>query len=557
MPHRFAVIADPHMHDIRGNYRRDRIAAERLPHGMELRTLSDSIQSTRLFNESCLAFRATLDDIAARGIRHVILVGDYSDDGQDGSVAAALAVMRSYGERFGMRFYSTVGNHDVYGYSGRNLDRSFMLADGDSFCVSGSKPDDGDRTIFNPAMRCRSYAESLPQGLGFFRDGNVLHWETPFGTSDALEDRQYELSSPDGRHRRRFIDASYLVEPVPGVWLLSIDGNVFVPRDGDVFAAPEAEFNDSTDAGYNALVAHRPYLVDWIADVARRAEREGKRLVSFTHYPAVDPFDNTRDDEERLFGRTIFVRRTPHRATADILEQAGLRLHFSGHLHIDNVTRHGRLINVAVPSSVGYPGGYRVLSLHEDGAELETVRLPDLPLDAAILSAYRTEAERTGIDAGGLLEATDYNAFIARHLTGVIRHRFLTREWPEALQQEIQRLTLADLLRQAGVAAAFTPPELDELEREPAMRLVEALYFARHNAAWRYEMPAQERDLFESLLLAGTPQGTSLGATLLRNFRRHFDKPDFRRMTFARDWTLTTKSARPEKVETRIAEPAS
>src|SRR5690606_12863471 len=138
MQHLFAIIADPHLHDVRSDYRLGRIEAARLPGGMELRSLADTVQSTRLYNESGLAFRGVLDDIAARGVRHVILVGDYSDDGQDTSVNASLELMRSYSERFGMRFFSTVGNHDVYGYSGRSLDRDFLLGDGDSFCVSGS-----------------------------------------------------------------------------------------------------------------------------------------------------------------------------------------------------------------------------------------------------------------------------------------------------------------------------------------------------------------------------------------------------------------------------------
>ncbi|MBN9054104.1 MAG: hypothetical protein J0H80_10095, partial [Rhizobiales bacterium] len=89
----FAVIADPHLHNVHGNYRAGRIAEECLPDGMELRTLSDTVQSTRLYNESEMNFRAVLEDIARRGVRHVIVVGDYSDDGQDESVAASLALM--------------------------------------------------------------------------------------------------------------------------------------------------------------------------------------------------------------------------------------------------------------------------------------------------------------------------------------------------------------------------------------------------------------------------------------------------------------------------------
>ena len=103
MHQRLAIVADPHLHNVTGNYRGDRIPAERLPGGMELRTLADTVQSTRLFNESEANFRAVLYDIAARGVRHVIVVGDYSDDGQDESVAASLALMRSC-DRGGIHF---------------------------------------------------------------------------------------------------------------------------------------------------------------------------------------------------------------------------------------------------------------------------------------------------------------------------------------------------------------------------------------------------------------------------------------------------------------------
>lgn len=532
-----AIIADPHLHNVKGNYRGDRIPVEHLPAGMELRTLADTVQSTRLFNESEANFRAVLDDIAARGVRHVIVVGDYSDDGQDESVAASLALMRSYTDRFGIQFFSTVGNHDVYAYSGRSLDRSFLLADGGTFLVSGAKPD-GEGVLFNPAMRCRSYAESLPRGLGFFRIGAELHWETPFGTSDDLADRQYALASSGGHRIRRFVDASYLVEPVEGVWLLSIDGNVFVPREGE-FTSAEEEFDDSTDAGYNALVVHRPYLLKWVADVSRRAARLGKRLISFAHYPAVDPFDGTFDDEQRLFGRTIFVRRTPTHATAALLAKAGLRLHFSGHLHIDNVSQQDGIVNVAVPSTAGYPGGYRLLTLTDDGAELETVRTAGLPVNAAILSAYAVEVEQSGLAVGDMLDAGDFDTFAIRHLREVVHHRFFAKEWTPEAQAAIHRMTLADIVQEAAPAANLPTERLAQLGTVPAMRLVEAIYIARHNAAWRIEMPQEERALLDALLEAcGASEGEGLAASLVRMLRRHFWKDDFRRIAFSRDWDV-------------------
>jgi 3',5'-cyclic AMP phosphodiesterase CpdA len=47
-----------------------------------VRTLADTMISTRVFNEGGPAFRAVLDDIVARGIRLVVIAGDLTDDGQ-------------------------------------------------------------------------------------------------------------------------------------------------------------------------------------------------------------------------------------------------------------------------------------------------------------------------------------------------------------------------------------------------------------------------------------------------------------------------------------------
>lgn len=539
----FAIIADPHFHNLAGNYRCGRLPIGQLPDGMELRCLADTVLSTRLFNESGAALRAVLDDIAARGIRHVVILGDYSDDGQDESVSGVTAIFRDYARRHGLRFFSTVGNHDLYGYSGRSLDRRFLMADGSSFLVSGSPKGLPEGALFNPAMRCRSYDEGLPRALGFFRNAEDCHWETPFGSSDALSDRHYDLNTPDGRSKRRFIDASYLVEPVPGIWLLSIDGNVFVPRDGTAFPRSEDEFDDSTDAGYNALVAHRPYLLEWIADVARRARLNGKRLFAFSHYPAVDPFDGTGEDEARTIGNTIFIRRTPRAAATDAMAATGLGLHFSGHLHIDHVatSSQGGLVNIAVPSTAGYPGGYRILSIDEDGATLESVRMPSVPVDAAILCAYRREAERTGLDIGDLLAAEDSDSFGWRHLREVVRHRFVGQEWPAALRARFATMSLAALVEEASAGdwpSALAPADRDAMTKQPATRFVQDLYIARHNAAYLREMAdPDQRARYERLLHQPFPGRTdNEAAALLRMARRHLVKPDPRTIRFDADW---------------------
>ena len=64
------------------------------------------------------------------------------------------------------------------------------------------------------------------------------------------------------------------------------------------------------------MLRHKPFVLDWMAEVAARARAGApKRLLAFSHYPALDPLGPARDDERALFGETGLARRAP--ATAD------------------------------------------------------------------------------------------------------------------------------------------------------------------------------------------------------------------------------------------------
>lgn len=68
---------------------------ERSSGALSLRTFADTAASTRVFNESYPAFIATLEDIVRRGISTVVLLGDYSDDGQPGAVTALKRILQT------------------------------------------------------------------------------------------------------------------------------------------------------------------------------------------------------------------------------------------------------------------------------------------------------------------------------------------------------------------------------------------------------------------------------------------------------------------------------
>ena len=110
------IVADPHYHDTKG--------------GAAFRTLADTAESTRVFNESFAALPRLLDDIVARGIRLVAVLGDLTDDGQAATMRAATALLRRYRDRHGLRFFLTPGNHDLFAVHGRHQSKRFLDPDG-------------------------------------------------------------------------------------------------------------------------------------------------------------------------------------------------------------------------------------------------------------------------------------------------------------------------------------------------------------------------------------------------------------------------------------------
>ena len=62
-------------------------------------------------------------------------------------------------------------------------------------------------------------------------------------------------------------DASYLVEPVDGLWLLAIDGGVYLPKE-----MKDGKWTyQGSSAGYNLVLKHKPLPVALGAEGSRRS----------------------------------------------------------------------------------------------------------------------------------------------------------------------------------------------------------------------------------------------------------------------------------------------
>lgn len=444
-----AVIADPHFHDI--TYRPG-------GGGSAFRSLADTCTSTRVFNESFPALTALLDDIVSRDIRIVVIAGDLSDDGQMSTMATACRLLERYSDRHGLRFFATPGNHDLYGMHGREHGKLFVNEDGSQTLVASDPAivaEAAGDVVLTQEMHCAGYPQALAmmKAFGFFRRPDFLHWETPFGTDDELSERCFEVRSQDGSVVTSMVDASYLVEPVEGLWILSIDANVFEPRNGAKNLVEEKSYFDSTDAGWNSMLRNKPFILDWMKDVARRARREGKRLLTVSHYPLLNPLGDTAEAEAILLGRTGFVRRSPSPEVEAAAAATGVGVHFSGHLHVNDtkVVRHGGdfAVNIAVPSTVSFPPAYKIASFDGASLHVETAMLLDVPGFDAAFDAYRAETARSGADFGDVLESRSHGEFLSRVMARNVTLRYFEKEWPPELAALMERLRSEDIARLA------------------------------------------------------------------------------------------------------------
>lgn len=437
---RIAIIADAHVQDT-----------------SKLRTLDDQLHSTRLFNENYFAFIAALDDIVKRGIHHVVLPGDLTDDGQPINVTLVKNILKDYSQKQGITFLAMTGNHDP--------SRPFT-----------EKEDQGD-------MRTWGYQEILNEwsDFGFFPKKEFLYWETPFSSytySDycyeeareeaSLSKRTYRYTSDSGLTLNPVLpDASYLAEPIEGVWVLMIDASVYQP---DKVKSDSILSFKSAGTGYKDVLTVRKHLLPWISKVVAQAERLGKTLIAFSHYPMTDYNSGAASYIPQIARAGRFdVQRFPIPQMTDLLADAGIKIHFGGHIHMNDDATHisakgNKLRNVQVPSTGGYAPGYKILTI-ETGNQfsVETASLDEVRGFDSFFERYRQEhdalklANKTPLWNDAILSAENYRAFCEKHLRELVRLRYLPNDLLPIAEEQVIKMNAKELFSYAGITPQGSP----------------------------------------------------------------------------------------------------
>lgn len=496
---KIAFMPDIHFHDIYAEFSDDSFKGViNSENGKQatIRTMDSQLNSTRLFNENYFALFAALDDVVARGIKLVALPGDFSDDGQPIHIRGLSAILERYTREHGIKFFATPGNHDpVRPFDSPGGKADFLGTEGKAQrifsygaeeCVGYQNPwttipstiKNSLPTICSEEVKHLGYQSIMTalSSAGFYPQADYLHWETPYSSTESYQfkralqeaaytQRHYEIchqgnggiDKPDDFSQcHRVPDASYLVEPVEGVWLLAIDANVYIPKPEKLPLAQQ--FNGSGSAGYNKVLSHKAHVVMWIADVVKRAAANNKQLIAFSHFPMVEFYNGQSEAIAELFGdAALQLARKPESTVSKFLAETGLKVHVGGHMHFNDTgvikSDNHFLFNIQAPSLAAYVPAYKILTLQGNHKiEVETIVLDQVPNFDELFTLYAqehhylSETDSADIWDKKILNSKNYREFTHWHLRELARKRFLPTDWPEDLRTLLLSLNGQELL---------------------------------------------------------------------------------------------------------------
>lgn len=551
-PYQVAFMPDIHFHDVYGEFNDGSFHG--LPNSQSgkqatIRTMYAQLTSTRLFNENYFALRAALDDAGRKGIKIIALPGDFSDDGQAVHLRGLVKVLHEYEKKYGMRFYVTPGNHDpnrpfdmpggksdYLGVDGKN---QAIYSRGMKACKTYTGEhavlDAGDAlpVICSEEVGHRGYQYVMTQmgDFGLTPRQEDIYWETPYSPyqygeyrydkalkASQFAERQYEICAQGtgGAYRQEgygpcfnVADSSYLVEPVPGLWLMAVDANVYLPKaDADPLQPEAASFAGSGDAGYNKMLTHKQQTVAWMASVAQRAKAQNKTLLTFSHFPMVE-FDNGAAPElEEIFGVGKFqLKRAPQEDTSHALAKTGIGVHIGGHMHFNDtgVRKYDDgsvLFNIQAPSMAAYVPAYKIVSTQSPiEMQVHTVVIDEVPRFNELFEHYRDEwqylqaTQSPKLWNKDILQANNYYDFTHWHIRELARLRFIPDEWPCQIRQQLFSLNGADMLILSQLDAEHPYEEIMQIPHVDAGKVcpkgetperidVAGQYLQKDNQAW-------------------------------------------------------------------------
>lgn len=478
-----AFLSDVHLQDLFGTFSDNDYKGVLNPKTGKytlIRTMASQLHSTRIFNENYFAFIAALEDIAKRKIKYVALPGDYTDDGQPIHVRGLEKILAQYSKKYGIEFFITTGNHDPVGPFAQDSGKEdFLGKDGKNQPIYSKdglyKPNlSTEQPVIVTADIAKMGYLGITDGLkdfGFYPNKKYKFWSTPFSTYNS-QNYSFEKASQAALLSNRVYnvtpgyevpDVSYVVEPIDGLWLMAIDGNVYIPKKNDGDPKDPKNYSEAS-TGYNNVLSNKKHLIKWVEQISAEAKKEGKTLIAFSHFPMIDFNDDASAEIKELLGPNKWqLNRVPVEEVAKTFADAGLKIHFGGHMHINDTgirtTEKGNtLVNIQTPSLAAYIPAYKLLTIKKDNVvDIQTITIDEVPGYNELFDLYKMEyqflesQQTKDIWNIAILKTKNYHDFTDFHLKELVRLRFLSDDWPSSFKDFFLKLSAQDLLVLASI----------------------------------------------------------------------------------------------------------
>ncbi|HVN83550.1 MAG TPA: metallophosphoesterase [Candidatus Binatia bacterium] len=193
------------------------------------------------------------------------------------------------------------------------------------FCVSGNH--DQPRP---PKLRPPEYLDPQVKPV---RTTEIPRWYGDFGFSDTKR-------------------TAYSCDPTPDVHLVGL-------------CSPKPD----EDRGWIS-----PEILAWLDDDLSKQRDPRRETVVMLHHSIID---HVPAESVNPTFSWFHVENSPELKT--LLRQHGVRLTFTGHLHIQDVKEENGLYNIATASLAGYPHAYRIMRLHDSRLDISSRRLRAIP----------------------------------------------------------------------------------------------------------------------------------------------------------------------------------
>jgi len=481
-----AFLSDVHLQDLFGSFSDNDYRGVLNPKTGKytlLRTMASQLHSTRIFNENYFAFIAALEDIAKRKIKYVALPGDYTDDGQPIHVRGLEKILDQYRKKYKIEFFITTGNHDPVGpFAQESGKEDFLGAAGKSQPIYSKKDMyQPNLAIENPIVVTSDISKMGYLGIterlknfGFYPNKKYKFWATPFSTYNSknysfekasqaalLTSRVYEVASG-----YEVPDVSYVVEPIDGLWLMAIDGNVYIPKKNASPDTKDSKNYSEASTGYNNVLSNKKHLIKWVEEISAEAKKQGKIIIAFSHFPMIDFNDDASAEIKELLGPNKWqLNRVPVEEVGQVFADAGLKIHFGGHMHINDTgirtTEKGNtLVNIQTPSLAAYIPAYKLLTIKKDNlVDIQTITIDSVPQYDELFDLYKMEHQflesqkNKDIWNSDILKTKNYHDFTDFHLKELVRLRFLSDDWPSNFKDFFLNVSGEDLLVLANINA--------------------------------------------------------------------------------------------------------